>query len=146
MLFSCCLSMLSLSLSLSECCCRKFKSVSHFLGLVMGLQFRHQRSKLYREVAMGEKHLLSITQGMNKVIVLLLLVPPPYSFVSPPYSFTSRHEADRLKLSRQLSGWDLHLPVLQWLQAAHSLFLIRSGLPSLAGNSSQQCHVRPLIS
>ena len=102
---------------------------------------------------MGEKHLLSITQGMNKVIVLPLLVPPPcslvpppYSFVSPPYSFSSRHEADRLKLSRRLSGWDLHLSVLQWLQAAHSLFLIRSGLPSLAGNSSQQCYVRPLIS
>ena len=32
-------------------------------GLVMGLQFRHQQTKLYREVAMGEKHLLSITRG-----------------------------------------------------------------------------------
>lgn len=29
----------------------------------MGLQFRYQRAKLYREVAMGEKHHMTVSQG-----------------------------------------------------------------------------------
>ena len=29
----------------------------------MGLQFRYQKAKLYRQVAMGEKHHMSISQG-----------------------------------------------------------------------------------
>ena len=32
-------------------------------ALVMGLQFRYQRAKLYREVAMGEKHHMTVSQG-----------------------------------------------------------------------------------
>ena len=39
----------------------------------MGLQFRHQQAKLYREVAMGEKHLLSITRG--KYLYILSCIP-----------------------------------------------------------------------
>lgn len=33
------------------------------IALVMGLQFRYQRAKLYREVAMGEKHHMTVSQG-----------------------------------------------------------------------------------
>ena len=36
-------------------------------GLVMALQFRYQRAKLYREVAMGEKHHMTVSQGGQQV-------------------------------------------------------------------------------
>lgn len=32
-------------------------------GFVMMLQFRYQRAKLYRQVAMGKKHHMSVSQG-----------------------------------------------------------------------------------
>ncbi len=38
------------------------------LGIVMGLQFRYQRAKLYRQVSMGEKHPMSISQGQWRVL------------------------------------------------------------------------------
>jgi len=34
-------------------------------GFVMLLQFRYQRAKLYRQVAMGKKHHLSVSQGTS---------------------------------------------------------------------------------
>ena len=60
---SCCSRAAWVCLSVSLSLCPMNFMLIPTLGLVMGLQFRHQRSKLYRQVAMGEKHLLSITQG-----------------------------------------------------------------------------------
>ena len=91
----------------------------------MGLQFRHQRGKLYRQVAMGEKHLLSITQGIAL-----------HHFVSNGNHFDlcfPRHEADCVQFSNQLFGCDLHLSVLQWLHSVYALLLFSCQLPSLAG-------------
>lgn len=35
------------------------------VGFVMMLQFRYQRAKLYRQIAMGKKHHLSVSQGIK---------------------------------------------------------------------------------
>ena len=32
-------------------------------GCVMALQFRYQKSKLYRQVAMGQSHQMTVSQG-----------------------------------------------------------------------------------
>jgi len=41
----------------------QFMLFTFCLTLVMGLQFRYQRAKLYRQVAMGEKHHMTVSQG-----------------------------------------------------------------------------------
>lgn len=50
-------------------CYQAFKSqfllFSCVLSFVMLLQFRYQRAKLYRHIAMGKKHHLSVSQDMN---------------------------------------------------------------------------------
>lgn len=43
------------------------------LSFVMGLQFRYQQGKLYREVAMGVKHHMSVSQGMKISTIKQLL-------------------------------------------------------------------------
>ena len=51
----------------------------------MGLQFRYQRAKMYREVALGLKHHMSISQGMpahthtciNLLVVIIVLCSLP---------------------------------------------------------------------
>ncbi len=78
MLFSCVLSKLSSShcilLAGQSCSCNwlLFQScictvvvitAIFFIAFVMLLQFRYQRAKLYRQVAMGKKHHLSVSQG-----------------------------------------------------------------------------------
>ena len=35
-------------------------------GLVMALQFRYQRAKMYRKVALGLKHHMSVSHGMKR--------------------------------------------------------------------------------
>lgn len=37
-----------------------------YAGFVMLLQFRYQRAKLYRQVAMGKSHPLSVSQGISQ--------------------------------------------------------------------------------
>ena len=53
---------------LFSCVLSKFDSAINreqilVLGFVMMLQFRYQRAKLYRHIAMGKKHHLSVSQG-----------------------------------------------------------------------------------
>lgn len=38
-------------------------------GCVMALQFRYQRAKLYRDVAMGHSHRMTISQGKKLVLL-----------------------------------------------------------------------------
>ena len=43
--------------------CVSFFFYCYHVGCVMTLQFRYQRAKLYRQVAMGQSHTMSISQG-----------------------------------------------------------------------------------
>lgn len=43
-------------------------------ALVMLIQFRYQRAKLYRQVAMGEKHHLTVSQGERTINLALYAI------------------------------------------------------------------------
>lgn len=45
----------------------QFMLFTCFLTFVMGLQFRYQRGKLYRQIAMGQKHPLSLSKEGEKI-------------------------------------------------------------------------------